>query len=450
MQDPLPIRPFTRPVSGDVNLPGSKSITNRALLLAALCEGPVTITNALFSEDTEIMAAALNALGIDVKADPKAKTMQVAGRGGKIPAESAKLFVGNAGTAARFLTALCAAASRGKYQIKGVPQMHKRPMKGLIDALRAQGAEIMCMEKEGFLPVTIEAHGLKGGEVTVDASESSQIFSAMLMAAPLAKEDLTLQMAAGNVPRPFVAMTIDLMQQFGVKPAMGGRLISVRKSTPPYRWPEKEFRVECDATAASYFVALPVVAGGSISIPDYRPVSHPGFRDDAMFCLKLQEHGLISGVMTESSVQEIWARPKRTGITQNFRDFSDTFLTLAAIAPLLEGPTRITGIAHTRKQETDRVSGAARELRKLGQEVNEEEDALTINPRPLKADVEIETYDDHRFAMSFAILGCHDLLKNGQPWLRIKNPGCCAKTFPDFFTVLEQVWKQSHPGTNSK
>ncbi|MDE3085010.1 MAG: 3-phosphoshikimate 1-carboxyvinyltransferase, partial [Verrucomicrobiota bacterium] len=170
----LPIQPFTKPVRGEVTLPGSKSITNRALLLAALCDGPVTLTNALFSEDTEIMCESLRRLGFVVKEDENQKTIYVEGRGGKIPNESAELFVGNAGTAARFLTALCAAAPHGTYKIDGVPQMRKRPMKGLIDALRTQGAKITCTGEEGFFPITIEAHGLKGGDVEIDASESSQ------------------------------------------------------------------------------------------------------------------------------------------------------------------------------------------------------------------------------------------------------------------------------------
>ncbi|OHE78540.1 MAG: 3-phosphoshikimate 1-carboxyvinyltransferase [Verrucomicrobia bacterium RIFCSPLOWO2_12_FULL_64_8] len=447
MLDPLPIQPFTRPVRGEATLPGSKSITNRALVLAALCDGPVTLTNALISEDTEIMVKALNALGLKVTVDTATKTMQVGGQGGKIPAESAELFVGNAGTAARFLTALCAAAPRGVFKIDGVPQMRKRPMKGLIDALRAQGANITCTGKEGFFPLTLEAHGLKGGDVTVDAKESSQIFSALLMAAPLAKKDLTIHPIESDSELRFVAMTIDLMQQFShTASAYGGnsRTVTVTKTKTPYQFLSTDYRVESDATAASYFIALPIVVGGRISIPDYRPVLHPGFQGDVMFSLKLQVHGLISGVETGGSAQRIQAGPKRAGITQNFRDFSDTFLTLAAIAPLLEGPTTITGIAHTRKQETDRVTGAYNELKKLGQEVEQGEDWLKITPRPLKPGVEIETYRDHRFAMSFAILGCHNLMGDDTSWLKIRNPDCCAKTFPDFFTVLEQVREQSH------
>lgn len=451
MLDPLPIPPFTRPARGLVELPGSKSITNRALLLAALCDRPVTVANALFSEDTEIMTRGLLALGIKVVADAGKKLIRVFGRGGKIPADDAEIFVGNAGTAARFLTALCVAASRGVFRIDGVPQMRRRPMKGLIDALRALGAKITCRESEGFFPITIEANGLKGGTVSVDARESSQMFSALLMVAPLAEKSLVLQMVEGDTPSPFVAMTMDLMGQFGHGPIIGGRMISVPKERYAYRLPSDDFRVESDATAASYFIVLPVVVGGTTTIGDYRLALHPGFQGDTRFAHILQQRELISGFDYQSAVHQVGAGRKRTGIDEDFSSFSDTFLTLAAIAPLLEGPTRITGIGHTRKQETDRVAGAARELRKLGQEVVEEPDALTITPRldelrrrAGQGGVEIETYNDHRFAMSFAILGCRDLLGEGQPWLRIRNPGCCAKTFPDFFSVLDGVWLQSH------
>jgi 3-phosphoshikimate 1-carboxyvinyltransferase len=438
----LPITPFTRPVRGEVTLPGSKSITNRALLLAALCDTPVTLTNALFSEDTEIMAKALNALGIKVTSDPAAKTMQVTGQGGKIPADSAELFLGNAGTAARFLTALCAAAPRGVFKLDGVPQMRKRPMKGLLDALRTLGADIRCPGRESFLPIEIHARGLAGGDVVLDARESSQMLSALLMIASLATCPTTIRLVEDAVRWPFVQMTIELIKRFGgagPTPVKQGFLISNKQT---YRLPAREFLVETDATAASYFIALPIVAGGQIRITDYhfyRPI-----QGDVKFAKLLHERGLISGLKVGSPTHWIARGQKPAGFEADFGDISDTFLTLAALAPLLEGPTRITGIAHTRKQETNRVAGAYNELKKLGQGVEQGEDWLKIIPRPLCPDVEIETYGDHRFAMSFAILGCHDLRGDGRPWLCIRNPGCCAKTFPNFFEILGQVRENSH------
>ena len=423
----LLIPPFTRPARGSVTLPGSKSLTNRALLLAALCDTPVTLTGTLFSEDTQLMVEALRQLGFTVGADERALTLRVADQargfsGGKKPID---LFVGLAGTTARFLTALCAAAPRGVYRLDGVPQMRKRPMKGLIDALRALGADLRCTGEEGFFPVEIYARGLRGGAVTIDASESSQLLSALLMVAPLAKAPVEVKVA-GEVRKSFVEMTFRLMAEFGVrvrKPEDKTRLLvgGARYVSPV------SYAVEPDATAASYFLALPLVTGGEVALPDLRPPG-AGLQGDAAFAEVLARFR---------------ARPRGAALVEDFHEFSDTFLTLAAFAPLLDGPTRITGIAHTRKQETDRIAGAARELKKLGQDVVEEHDALTITPRPLKSGIEIETYGDHRFAMSFAILGCRDLHGDGRPWLTIRNPACCAKTFPNFFELLEALRKNS-------
>ena len=417
LPDLLAIQPFTRPVRGEVTLPGSKSLTNRALLLAALCDRPVTLAGALFSEDTHLMIAALIKLGFAVNYDERQNTITVEGHGGKIPAETASLDVGLAGTAARFLTALCAAAPRGTYHIDGLPRMRERPMKGLIDALRSQGAKITCLSQEGFFPIVIEAHGLSGGDVDVDASESSQLLSALLMVAPLATAPIEVALV-GGVRRTFVEMTLRLMTEFGVT-ADGNNF----RITPGRYLSPKNYAIEPDATAASYFQVLPLVTGGSLALLGLRA---PG-----------------AGLQGDSAFAEVLVRVRGPSRDENFHEISDTFLTLAALAPLLDGPTRITGIAHTRKQETDRVAGMARELTKLGQHVVETEDSLTITPRPLKSGVEIETYGDHRFAMSFGILGCHDRHGDGTPWLSIKNPACCAKTFPNFFELLESLRKNS-------
>jgi 3-phosphoshikimate 1-carboxyvinyltransferase len=434
LPDPLPIQPFTRPARGQVLVPGSKSLTNRAMLLAALCDSPVRLEGALFSDDTGIMAKALRELGIEVVEEPRENAIAVTGCGGRVPAESAALDVGLAGTAARFLTALCAAAPRGRYRIAGTAQMNRRPMKGLIDALRSLGADITCLEDEGFLPVEIEARGLRGGEAAIDASESSQMLSALLMVAPLAREATSVSLV-GSVREPFVEMTLQLMRQFGVdagpREAAGGPRMVVPRAG--YRCGRATYAVEPDASSASYFMALPLACGGEVRLPGVRQDSLQG---DIRFANVLQEAGLLlssdGGGLAASFVDG-----RRRGVTRDFRDFSDTFLTLAAMAPLLSGPTVITGIGHSRRQETDRVAGMACELRRLGQDVVEKSDSLTIAPRPLAGGQTIETYGDHRFAMSFAILGCHDLHGNGQPWLKIRDPACCAKTFPGFFDALD-------------
>lgn len=440
----LPVVPFTRPVSGPVRIPGSKSLTNRALLLAALCDAPVTLTGALFSDDTRLMAEALRRLGLAVQADEAAGTLAVSDQGNAFrAAQPVELFVGLAGTAARFLTALCAAAPRGSYRIQGTERMNQRPMKGLIDALRALGAEIRCTGVEGFFPIEIHARGLRGGPVAIDATESSQMLSALLMVAPLCAQPVEVT-AVGGVRWPFVQMTARIMQAFqpgATSPVE--RLDETRFRVRQGASPAYPFRGACaiepDATAASYFAALPIVVGGTTRLSDL----HLGLQGDTAFLEVLREVG--ANVAPGAAGFEIARGALATlrGVDRDFSGFSDTFLTLAAISPLLAGPTRISGIAHTRKQETDRVAGMATELRRLGQHVVETEDSLTITPdldalRAARGAV-IRTYHDHRFAMSFGILGSHDLHGDGRPWLTIDDPGCCAKTFPHFFDVLADL-----------
>jgi 3-phosphoshikimate 1-carboxyvinyltransferase len=451
LPDLLPILPFTSPARGDVTLPGSKSLTNRALLLAALCDTPVTLTGALFSEDTHLMAEALRQLGFAVAADESAHTLLVSGQAKGFTVGTADLFVGLAGTAARFLTALCAAAPRGIYRLDGVPQMRKRPMKPLIDALRTLGADIRCPGVEGFFPLEIHARGLRGGPVSIDASESSQLLSALLMVAPLAAAPIAVTLI-GGVRWPFVAMTINQMAQFGFaqKLARTGDTIAIRTGTyaPPAAYP-----IEPDATASSYFTALPLAVGGTTHIANLLPPAH-GLQGDSEFLNVLSRVGAHVAPLNGNVDTTVAPGTVFRGVTQNFSEFSDTFLTLAALSPLLDGPTHISGIAHSRKQETDRVAGMARELTQLGQHVVEAHDSLTITPdlaelrrRTAAAPLEIETYGDHRFAMSFGILGCHNLhgspASAPRPWLSIRNPACCAKTFPHFFELLETLRKNS-------
>lgn len=410
----LPLAPFTHPVRDGVTLPGSKSITNRALILAALSPRTVTLHGALFSRDTRIMVAALRTLGFAVTTDETALTITIGGRGGEIPVREAKIEVGNAGTAARFLTAFVCLRPDGIYHFDGDEAMRRRPIGALLDALATQGARA---DARSF-PFTLRTAGLPGGTVDLDASESSQLLSALLMVAPHARTALTVRLKGETVSRPFVAMTERMLAQFAGAPA--------------------DYAIEGDATAASYFATLAWLTRGTIEVRGLE-LGPSALQGDIAFCRLLAERGLLT-----LQGHTLSAGAARTGCTADFNAFSDTFLSLAAIAPLLDGPTRISGIAHTRKQETDRVAGMARELRKLGQHVIETEDALEIHPRPLVPGIEIETYHDHRFAMSFGILGCHDLRGDGHPWLSIQDPACCSKTFPAFFDLLAGLHRGSH------
>ena len=440
LPDILAVKPFAMPVRGGASVPGSKSLTNRAMLLSALCDGPVTIAGALFSEDTAIMAEALRRLGFTVEADEASRRIRVDGRGGAVPAEEAELFTGLAGTAARFLTALCASSRRGTYRIDGVPQMRRRPMAGLIDALRSLGADIRCLGAEGFLPLEIRARGLRGGPVSIDARESTQMLSALLMVAPLA-EGAVVATPVGGVRRPFVRMTIRQMAQFGIRGDPAGEGDSIEVPRGAYLSPG-EYTVEPDATSASYLAALPLVVGGSLTLDSLRPAAE-SLQGDIRFLDVLSQCGAVVAAERDGITVSFGPLAKRHGVSYDFAEFSDTFLTLAAIAPLLGGTTRISGIAHTRKQETDRVAAMAQELRRLGQGVAETDDSLEIRPAPFRKGVTVETHGDHRFAMSFAVLGCRDQKGDGTPWLAIANPAVCAKTFPGFFALLDELRARS-------
>jgi 3-phosphoshikimate 1-carboxyvinyltransferase len=441
--DPLPVQPFIRPLAGArVRLPGSKSLTNRALILAALAQGTVTLEDALFSRDSRLLCEALRALGLEIEADPAARTIRVQGLGGHLPAAKATLEVGNSGTTARFLTALVATREGGSYHFDGDTPMRQRPMKGLLDALAAQGARFTFHGQAGHFPFTLEPGGLAGGTVHLDAGASSQLLSGLLMAAPFAREGLTIHLDGPTVSAPFVTMTTRLMRQWGAtfaretrdawKPILGG----------PYRIAGGRYRIEPDATAASYFLALPVVVGGTLEIIHF---PHDSLQGDAGFADVMQAAGLAR-LHEEGDSLHIRRGAGAGPLDEDFNAISDTFLTLAALAPLLEGPTTIRAIGHTRHQETDRIAAMETELARLGQRVSSGADWLRIEPdrEALRAaaangPVPIETYDDHRVAMSFGVLGCHDLLANGRPWVAIRDPDCCGKTFPDFFQKLEAL-----------
>jgi len=440
MQEPYPIPPFTQAARGSVRVPGSKSITNRALILAALSEGETVLQNCLFSQDTEIMIEALRALGFSVRSDPSRRSIAVAGESGNIPNKEAKIFVGNSGTSARFLTAFLCLAKDGDYQIDGVPQMRKRPMADLLDALVEIGADIESAS--GFAPLRIRAKGLVGGKVSIDASASSQFVSALELVAPFTQKGLSIHLSDPSVRRSYIELTLEMLKQFGLPAesiATSANDYSISRAAEPLRASGSRYRVEGDASAASYFFALPLAVTGEVEI---RGLAKDSLQGDIAFTKRVEEAGGYIEWSQESAIVRYEPGAKPEAVQGSFYPYSDTFLSAAAIAPLLDGTSHISGIEHTRHQECDRVSAVAQGLIGAGQRVSETSGSLKIEPRPLKA-VTIETYDDHRVAMSFAILGCHDARGDGQAWLRIENPLCCEKTFPSFFTELESLRQQS-------
>jgi len=428
LADPLPLTPVAGPVDGVVAIPGSKSITNRALLVAALAEGESELTGALHSDDTRYMAAALGALGLGVEADEAGERFLVAGGGGLFPAERADLFVGNSGTSMRFLTAALP-LGRGVYRIDGVPRMRQRPIGPLLAALRQLGADIESELGTGCPPVVARAAGLRGGLARMAGGESSQYFTALLLAGPYAERGVEVEVEGELVSTPYLPMTTGVMAAFGVEAELdreGWRWLRVR---PGQRYRGRRYRVEPDASNASYFLAAAAATGGRVRVEGLGAGSTQG---DLGFVEVLRAMG--AEVAVEAAAVEVRgpAGGRLRGVDLDLGPISDTAQTLAAIAPLAEGPTTIRGIAHARLKETDRVAALATELRRLGQGVEEFADGLTIRPAPVRP-ADVATYDDHRMAMSFAILGLR------APGLRLRDPGCVAKTFPGFFDRLAEL-----------
>jgi 3-phosphoshikimate 1-carboxyvinyltransferase len=451
MTESLLIKPFRTAARGVAQVPGSKSITNRALILAALAEGETLLTGALFSRDTKILIQALRTLGFVIVDDEVAGTIRIQGNAGNIPVKEGSLHVGNAGTAARFLTAFLALSHQGKYAMDGDVAMRARPMSGLLNSLAS--SKTLAYTAEGkpaqAFPFVLQTSGqLK--DLTVDASASSQLLSALLMVLPL-RAGATVKMSGETVSEPFVVMTERMCAQFGrpLSRDAEGRWFCANPGA--YLSPEV-YAIEPDATAASYFIALPAVTGqGScVRLQGYQP---KGLQGDTAFAEVAKLYGADMDYQGDSARVRSWHNLR--GGDFDFNQFSDTFLTLAALAPLADKPTVIRNIAHTRKQETDRLLAMATELNRLGVKVEPSPQALqadaslsslTIYPSrdallktAQRGPTSIHTYEDHRMAMSFGILGSYDLLGDGTTWIKIEDPGCTGKTFPRFFQALEAL-----------
>lgn len=410
-----------RALGGTVRPPGSKSLTNRSLVIAALAEGRSEIVGALLSDDTEHMARGLTGLGIEVSRPADSMTFEVTGCDGRIPAGEARLEVGNSGTSMRFLAAV-AALGRGRYRLDGSPRMRERPIGDLLEALGKLGARVVYEGRPGYPPMMIEARGLSRGMVQVSGGVSSQFLSALLMAAPYARGPVDVRVEGELVSRPYVAMTVGIMRTFGGRVDQPGPLQFVVDHQSRYRG--RRYVVEPDASSASYFLAAAAITGGRVRVEGIGADSVQG---DAQFAEVLGRMG--AAVRTGPDWTEV-AGGDLTGIDADLNAMPDMALTLAAVAPFARGPTTIRNVANLRVKESDRLAALAAELRRIGQEVEEHDDGLTITPRPVRP-ARIETYDDHRMAMSFAVVGLR------APGIVIRDPGCVSKTFPDFFAVLE-------------
>jgi 3-phosphoshikimate 1-carboxyvinyltransferase len=417
----LEVTPLERPPDAKIRVPGSKSLTNRALIIAALAEGHSRILNPLFSDDSYWLMNALVRLGIDVSADGERGEVYVSGQSGGIDASGVDLFVGNAGTVARFLPPVLA-LGRGPYTIDGVPRMRERPVADLVDAMRHLGAAVDYAGEPGRFPLAIEGGGFRGGEVRVSASKSSQFVSGLLMASPYADAPVTLH-PEGRKEWPYVGITVALMRAFGVEvDEANGRF-----TVAPALYSSREYEVEPDASGASYFMAAAAVTGGRVRIPGLGSSSPQG---DLRFAGVLRDMGCRVEIAPHSI--EVIGPDRLQGIEVDMNAFSDTMITLAAISPFATSPTTIKNVGHTRLQETDRLSAVATELNRLGVKTHTTASTIRIIPDIVRPGV-IRTYGDHRMAMAFAITG---LVASG---IRIGDPGCVAKTFPGYFGALESL-----------
>jgi 3-phosphoshikimate 1-carboxyvinyltransferase len=425
----MEVVPLTKPLAGVASVPGSKSITNRALVLGALMD-TYYIYNALRSEDTEMMAQALEGLEWLVQWMEDFSTVGICRDDwGDYDSESflpkkANLFVGNSGTTMRFLCALVS-LGHGTYRLDGTPRMRERPIEDMLSALRQLGVDAKSENDDGCPPVIIKSQGLHGGHVRIKGDISSQFLSGLLMVAPFADGEITVEVEGPLVSLPYVRMTVEMMRAFELNVATDDWK-HFRFSKGQESRKLSDYWVEPDASAASYFWAAAAITGGTITVCD---LTRDSIQGDIRFVDLLEQMGCR--VESCSSGITVHGRPLH-GIDVDMNDISDTVMTLAAVACFAEGPTTIRNVAHIRHKETDRISALATELRKIGAEVEEYANGLKITPRPLRG-AEIETYDDHRIAMSMALVG----LK--VPGIVILDPGCVAKTYPGFWEDLEKL-----------
>ena len=430
--DGLALRPFGRPPHARVRVPGSKSITNRALILAALCSSqmPCTLTGVLQSEDTEVLVQALGLLGFNLRCSWNQDRIEVAlnSTGRIVPAREADLSVANSGTSMRFLTAL-AALGDGRYCLDGVARMRERPIQDLLSALEQLGARARAVSNNGCPPVVLDACGLDGGNVSVRGDISSQFLSAIMMVAPWARAPVTIRVDGALVSAPYIAMTLAMMRHWGltVTSTLAGAEDGMRMDVGSAGQAGiPTFAVEPDASAASYFLGAAAVTGGQVGIEglDLRN----SLQGDVEFARCLVDMGCTLVADSPVTVRGGALR----GIDVDMNAISDCVMTLAAVACFAEGPTTLRNIAHIRHKETDRLNALATELARLGAGVEQWDEGMRIIPRPLQA-AAVETYDDHRMAMSLALVGLRI------PGLVVKDPGCVRKTYPHFFADLEKL-----------
>lgn len=428
----ITIQPFAKPFTATITPPGSKSLTNRALVIAALSDGACTVSNVLFADDTLVMIEGLRKFGYQLDVDEAARTVIVHGRGGEVPSSTAELFCGNSGTTIRFLTAL-STLGRGTYTLDGVDRMRQRPIGALTGLLQNLGARVgHSPEAEQYPPVQVQADGLPGGMIHYGAEASSQYLSAILMVAPYARNEVCVDLEPNQTSWPYIPMTMQLMDHFGVTPELirdpkTGRPQQIIVPRGKYR--ATDYAVEPDASSASYFLAAAAVReGAKVTIEGLGKQSLQG---DVGFADVMHKMG--ADLVFGRDFITVRGTDRFEGIDANMADIPDAAMTVAVAALFAEGETTLRGLHTWRVKETDRLSALSTELKKLGAKTTVDGDTLAIEPPENFRPADIDTYDDHRMAMSFAVAGT----KTGG--VTIRNRECVNKTYPTFFEDLERL-----------
>ncbi len=426
MADSLVIPQPAAPVIGKVRPPGSKSITNRALVCAALARGTSRLTGALDSDDTRVMAAGLESLGVQIHADWATGTIDVVGTHGMLPAREATIDTAASGTTMRFLSAVCSLGP-GTYRLDGTSRMRQRPIGDLVAAIRELGIDAVAESPGECPPVVIRSHGMAGGSATVRSDTSSQFASGLALAAPCTATGMVITFEGDVVSLPYLDMTRRVMEAFGATCTAADER---RWEIPPCGYEPRGYAIEPDASAASYFTAAAAITGGNVRIEGLGRASLQG---DVAFCDALERMGCVITWLPDAVT--VSGRAVR-GIDIDMNAISDTVPTLAVVALFAEGPTTIRNVAHVRDKETDRISDLVRELRRLGADIEEHPDGLTVQPTGLDAPLcgaRVKTYDDHRMAMSLALVGLV------VPGVEIEDPWCVGKTFPGYWRALADL-----------
>ncbi len=421
-----------------VNVPGSKSITNRALLLATLAKGTSTLEGVLFSDDSRHFLQCIQDLGFETLVEEEKCIIKVTGLGGEVPRQECSLYVGSAGTAARFLTAYLG-LSTGIYHMDASPQMRRRPMAPLLTSLQDLGCEFIYPEDKeasisrvGFFPFTLKGNGFKQNHITVNIDHSSQFLSALLIASPLCREDFTT-ILEGSHGMAYIEMTRKMMEQFGVRNEKKPDGTYVTPAGQQYK--ALQYQIEPDVSAACYFYAMAPLLNIPVLVPH---VHYDSLQGDVGFLRILEQMDCRTVDTPEGILVEPPAETGFKGVTADMHACSDQAITLAAIAPFATSPTTITGIGHIRYQESDRIHAIATELTKLGIRCIESADSLTIYPGT-PAPGAVDTYEDHRMAMGFSLIGLRS------PGIVINDPMCCRKTFENYFDILDDIVNKTAP-----